>query len=319
MKNGALCISLDFEKYWGMHDIVDINESTVLFNNVQEVVNKMLDLFRKYDVHCTWATVGLLNFNSLEELLIASNDLEVNYEKKDYSPYPISKHYLNSEWTSQYLGQAEINRIKAEEGQELASHTFSHYYCMEKGQTTDNFIKDISLFKKYIGPVNSIVFPRNQVNKKYLSACFEGGIKTYRGNQQQWFWKNNTYDGETNFQKIIRTADAYLMLSKTHFTSWPEVNKPIDQLINIPANRFLKPFKYGKLIEQLKLRRIKKEMLRAAKTKSIYHLWWHPHNFSAHIDENFKQLEVLLKYYTNLHMEYGFQSLNMNEITSTIE
>ena len=60
-------------------------------------------------------------------------------------------------------------------------------------------------------------------------------------------------------------------------------------------------------------------MLKAAQTNSIYHLWWHPHNFTANIDENMAQLEALAIYYNELKKKYHYQSLNMYEITQKIE
>lgn len=55
-------------------------------------------------------------------------------------------------------------------------------------------------------------------------------------------------------------------------------------------------------------------MLYAAKNNENFHLWWHPHNFGINIEENMKNLEDLLKYYTYLNKKYKMKSKNMKEL-----
>ena len=54
-------------------------------------------------------------------------------------------------------------------------------------------------------------------------------------------------------------------------------------------------------------------MKHAAKNGLLYHLWWHPHNFGANTEENFKTLEEILKYYEFLNKKYGFESKTMKD------
>ena len=59
-----------------------------------------------------------------------------------------------------------ILKISKVTGQEIGTHTFSHYYCSEKGQSIDEFDCDIEsavkIAKKFDLDINSLVFPRNQ-------------------------------------------------------------------------------------------------------------------------------------------------------------
>ena len=319
MNKGALCISLDFEKYWGLHDVIDIHQHPTRFKPVSETVDRLLVLFNKYDIHCTWATVGMLNFESVDELAANTKDLSVPYANQNYSPFPIDKHRLESIDPENFQGVNEINKILEAPNQELASHTFSHYYCLEKGQTEVTFKQDIDLFNTHVKTnVNSIVFPRNQVNEQCLQLCSEADITAYRGNQNNRFWKNSDYGNESLVKKIGRTLDAYLKISKDSLIPWSDLKPQPDYPLNIPASRFLKPYRFSGFIESLKLKRITKQMTKAAKQNMIYHLWWHPHNFSTHPNENFEQLEHILKHYQNLKQRYGFQSLNMEEIHQTV-
>jgi hypothetical protein len=60
-------------------------------------------------------------------------------------------------------------------------------------------------------------------------------------------------------------------------------------------------------------------MRHAAINHRLFHLWWHPHNFGAHIEENQRFLERILDYYGELKQRYGMQSLNMGEISAELE
>lgn len=57
---------------------------------------------------------------------------------------------------------------------------------------------------------------------------------------------------------------------------------------------FLRPYSRSLAFgEPLKVKRILDSIEYAAKHSQIYHLWWHPHNFGLHIEENINQLEKI--------------------------
>jgi hypothetical protein len=317
MNRGTLCISLDFEKFWGVHDVSDINEVEQKMLKVSDIVSRLLKLFDKYEIHCTWAIVGLLNFKSVEELLSINNS--VCYINQKLSPFPLSKFNLSKFNSNSFLGFDDILNIKKAKYQELASHTFSHFYCLEIGAKSIDFMTDINLFKTHISnDIKSIVFPRNQIDSDCLKICKQNGIIAYRGNQPNRYWKNTAFSNEKITQKIGRTIDAYVKITKDNFIDWKELTYNNQGLINIFASRFFKPVQFPNFIEKLKVNRIKKQMLLSAKQNKIYHLWWHPHNFTTNTDQNFKQLEEILIYFTQLKKTYNYQSLNMNEIVNEI-
>ena len=88
---------------------------------------------------------------------------------------------------------------------------------------------------------------------------------------------------------------------------------------NVPASRFLRPYnaKLG-TFEPLKVRRIKNEILYAARNKELYHLWWHPHNFGSDMEQNLNNLEKILAFYADCHKNYGMQSYTMSEFSNLI-
>ena len=201
----------------------------------------------------------------------------------------------------------------------MGTHTFSHYYCWEPGQTLEQFDADMAMMGKVAEEnglkFESIVFPKNQVSENYLAICAKYGIKTYRGNAKKYFnetqnrWKELYY-------KIARLLDAYVNWGGNTSHSYASLQK--DTLpMNVPASRMLRPYmRRLRWLEGMRLRRIKKEMKYAAKHQELYHLWWHPHNFGADMDENFAFLEAVLRYYKECHADYGMESMTMNDFYS---
>ena len=218
-----------------------------------------------------------------------------------------------------HFGLPMIEAIAKVKGQEIATHTFSHYYCLEKGQTISNFEKDldaaIQIADQLKFSTESIVFPRNQYNDDHLNLLHKKGIKSFRGNEMHWMYRPRSRAEETKLRKLARLIDAYFKISgdNTHLLTQ---KKPI----NIPSSRFLRPFDPRlNFLESLRLNRICNEMTYAAKHNRLYHLWWHPHNFGKHIDENFAFLKKILEHFSNLKEKYHFQSLNMKEVVALID
>ena len=93
-----------------------------------------------------------------------------------------------------------INKTK---GQELACHTYSHYYCNEEGQTIQQFDEDLKSAqiiskKNFNVELKSLVFPRNQINKDYLDIVINNGFKVVRSNPNVWFWQKSCMQENRN-------------------------------------------------------------------------------------------------------------------------
>ena len=70
MKQGIFIISLDFELNWGVHDVFPLERYGENLLGAREAIPRMLELFQRFDIHATWATVGMLYFENKKELLI---------------------------------------------------------------------------------------------------------------------------------------------------------------------------------------------------------------------------------------------------------
>ena len=65
---GTLIVSLDFELFWGMLDVCPLEAYQDNVLGGRKAIPQMLELFRKYGIHATWATVGFLFAEDAREL-----------------------------------------------------------------------------------------------------------------------------------------------------------------------------------------------------------------------------------------------------------
>jgi len=157
--------------------------------------------------------------------------------------------------------------------------------------------------------LKSLVFPRNQFNEEYISAAKKSGIKVVRSNPDVWFWKEKF----SNIAPLARAWDTLFPINKT--LTFNDQLSYVDNVLLLPASRFLRAYTAKeKSVQQLKMNRIKAEMLYAAKNDRYYHLWWHPHNFGNAVKENLYYLEEVLIYFKDLNRTYDFPSMSMIEM-----
>src|SRR4051812_48957976 len=132
---GALVISLDFEQHWGMRDKRVLDEGLKeRLARVPEVVEGTLDTFQRHGVHATWATVGMLFCESPDGLHAAAPRLKPAYLHANLNPYgePVGPDERSD---PAHFALAMIRLVRSTPGQEIATHTFSHFYCLEHGAT----------------------------------------------------------------------------------------------------------------------------------------------------------------------------------------
>lgn len=304
------CISLDFEKKWGVLD-KDIPNYDRSIENVPEVINRLLCLFEENRIHCTWAFVGALlarDEKQLNEFLECADFL--TYFNRSLNPYFYFKD--NSFIKNLFSGCCELEEIKKVPGQELASHSFFHTYYNEPGINGEALFLESKLFDKYSSIIlkiicKGIVFPRNQVPKNLSDMPY----RYYRSNLDNVFDRGYSELELNFFNRALRLLDSIIPLRRFRSCAptFDEANK-----LSIPATRFLRPQTNIKIFNVLHLKRIKDEMTWAAKNNDLFHLWWHPHNFGADIDKNIFNLKEIISHFKYLEACYGMKSYNMSEI-----
>ena len=297
--------------YWGVSHSRSLKSYKENLDGVYTAVPRILDLFTKYNISATWATVGMImceNYNEWKELL---PEKLPNYSKLT-SPYDLD--LLVRENPKYFFALPLVKKILNTSRQEIACHTYSHLCCGEEGITIDHFLSDIkcaiSIAEKKNIELKSIVLPRNQVIKKYLTHLNEFGINVYRGNPKNFLYVNGHNARGWFFSRIIRVIDHYFPITNPLGNVSEEIGT---KLTNCPATIFLRPYtKRLSFLEPMKIRRIKNLMTKAAISKKNFHLWFHPHNFGVNIDQNILNLEKVLLHYKYLSEKYGMNNISMN-------
>lgn len=319
-------VSLDFELMWGMFDKVSKEQYANNILGVRKAVPELLSLFEKENIHATWAVVGMLMCRSKQELLSILPDeyLQPQYENMRVSSYTYIKTAdigKDEKEDPYHFAPSLVQDILSTPYQELASHTFSHFYCIDGKQNAPKiFEADLHTHKKISKTYNvtprSIIFPRNQPSDTALEACNKNDIATFRGTENHFIYKPRRDDTQSYPIRALRLLDAYLNVTGHNTYTLRLVQNTTPH--NIPASRFFRPYsKRLALLEKIRIRRIKDSMTHAAKHSEIFHLWWHPHNFGIFREENLRNLQEIIAHYNILKTEYGMQSKNMEEISET--
>jgi hypothetical protein len=259
-------VSLDFELRWGMTDVFGRDMSAYRSNllGVREIVPALIERFEKRGIHATWATVAALACENWDEYQAAA---------------PKAPHYLETSLaipsdlrTLDASGDLhfapELVSLIAHSKQELASHSFSHFFfgepgAMEKDARDD--AKAVSDFfqKKFKKRPTSLVFPRNQVAFGEIFA--EHGLRTQRSNPQNAIWDLPVELREWKPARLMRFAESFVGVTPARRAG-----------IYFPASSFVRL----QLPEPLfRLHRLAlARAARALRSHEYLHLWFHPHN-----------------------------------------
>jgi len=317
--NGYFLISLDFELQWGRFDkiVLDVARKKELENTLQ-LIPRMLNLFGENEIAVTWAVVGMMFNKSREEWINNTPKVIPDYTNQKLSPYQYFNSLKPDENLNKYFFASEIiESISNTKKQELASHTYSHYYCLEDGQSIEHFKAHLETVKSISNKMQSLVLPRNQFNINYYSVCKTLEFSTIRTNPSSWYWESNR---NSLLKRLFRLIDTFNFFSYTKCIHLDFFKKQKIQPYFLPSSRFLRSWVPKlKILNYIKLLRIKFEMTYAAKNKKYYHIWWHPENFGNHPNQCFNELKIIIDHYLKLQIKYGFKSVSMSEFGEIIK
>lgn len=317
---GTFIVSLDFELFWGMLDCCTLEEYQENVLGGRKAIPQLLNLFEKYGIHATWATVGFLFAENKQELqaYFPENKVRPSYGNPKLNPYGEFEKIGNDEKDAPcFYAPSLVRQVAQTAGQEIGSHTFSHYYCREKGQTPEQFCADMKAAKAIAQShgydLTSVVLPRNQCEPEYTQVLRECGFTAYRDEENDWIHEKVKF---RPLLRLLRLADVYVPLTG----QGGYVPKNENGIWNLVGSRMYKPiFMPLRFLERVKIRRIKRQMLHAAKHSLTFHLWWHPHNIGVRTGAHLEQLEEIFQYYGQLQETYGMQSRNMREAVAYME
>lgn len=315
--NSKFVISLDFELFWGMQDCIALDDYKDNILGGRNAIPLLLDMFKEYGIHATWATVGFLFGDSYADVkkYFPNDELKPHYTTKVLSTYHCFEEIGNDENSDPcFYGKSLIDLIADYPYQEIACHTFSHFYCREEGQTVEEFDADIKaavqIAKDKGFDLKSIVLPRNQCEDEYVQVIKKHGFTSYRDEENDWIHSKVKFGP---LMRALRLMDVYFPLTgQGGFL--PTYRNGV---VKLQGSRMYKPFfKPLSFLEGLKINRIKKQMLHCAKNNLVFHFWWHPHNVGVRTDFHLAQLKEVLEYYKELNHTYGMESLNMQELAN---
>ena len=315
--SGALVISLDFELHWGQPTLpLSDRGIRARFLRTRAVVRRLLGLFEECEIAATWATVGFLFAQSAEEIEEVRPRRLPAYRQAGLSSFDV-RVGTGEDDDPFHFAPSLVESIRCTPRQEIATHTFSHYYCLEEGQTKDDFAADLTAARAIAGrrgvQFRSIAFPRNQVNPAYRPVLIEHGITTYRGNPPGAWRAADSEESRAPARRVIRFIDSFAQWSSREGGGWDEIPGK-DGLANVRATSFLRPFDRRLApAEEIRFRRIRTTLERAARDGRIIHLWWHPHNFAAQPEYNLTFLRRILDVFATCREQLGMRSVSMSD------
>jgi peptidoglycan/xylan/chitin deacetylase (PgdA/CDA1 family) len=275
-------ISLDTELIWGYITYPLYNEVRLMKNDDTKgrgCIDTLLNLFEKHNIPATWAIVGHLFLDHCKKENGMLHRNMPRFKEDWYSSDPgtdIKRDPL-------YYGRDIVEKIISNRIEhEIGYHSFSHVIFSEcSREVAEAEIKEgIKLAKEFGIILKSFVFPNNKIG--HVDVLRENGFKIYRG--------ENLTRGNVNQNILIQKFNGGI----NKMIAAPAEPKWMDGIWEIPTSiLFCDP-----QIKFSVLPRAKLGLYRAIKSKKVFHIYLHPHDFlrySSLKDDLDKFLRIVAK------------------------
>lgn len=275
---GAFVISIDTELAWGEADRRGPAHTGRSYEREREVIGRILEVFDRHGISATWAVVGHLFLDGCQ--------------KGPDGPHPevarAGYDWLEGDWfdidpcssagdAPSFYGPDIVDAILAcPTPQEIGSHSFSHLIVDDPACSPEVFASDLdaaaSVAARRGVELRSFVYPRNGV--AHLEELAAHGFRSYRGRRA-----TPAFAGRPSWQRrVLYTADRVHPLRGS--AAYPARHEC--GLWNIPQSYYLfGPIKSRRLVPTSHQRRPVVRLRQAARHRSLFHMWFHPHNVIA--------------------------------------
>lgn len=287
LERGAFVISIDTEMAWGeAHERPRPGSSDDglaptggrTYEGERDAISSILDVFARYDIAATWAVVGHLFLDECHD--------------NGSGPHPEIVHpdydWIEGDWfdidpcTSirdhpSWYGSDIVDTILAcPVAQEIGSHSFSHLIVDDPACTHEVFSSELAAATSVAADrgleLRSFVYPRNAIAQ--VERLAENGFRSYRGTRP-----SPSFAGRSAWQqRVLRSVDHVYPLGG----SAAQPVRHASGVWNIPQSYYLfGPTPGRRLLPTFHRWRPIARLRQAARHRSLFHLWFHPHNVIA--------------------------------------
>lgn len=255
-------ISLDTELLWGYVRYPQHRAVKLLYEdekNGRGAIDALLQLFEKYNIPATWATVGHLFLDSCEcEDGIPHKNMP-RFKEDWYSCDPCT----NVQEDPLYYGKDFVNRIISSRGKhEIGYHTFSHVPFSECNHevATAELEEGVKIASKLGIALKSFVFPENKIGHEDILKSH--GFEIYRGHNV-----------------TTRNAHQSIPIWAVRFAASKIVAPPVEPvwrggIWELPSSMLFS----DPLFPSTLVLRAKKGIRKAIRHNKIFHVFLHPEN-----------------------------------------
>jgi len=292
---GKFVISIDFELGWGgVFNETIFNNNLELYKETRKAIDKIIELFEKYQISATWAFVGHLMLESCtkENNIKHPEIIRPNYswfDKDWFHDDPCGREEENSIW---YADDVLKKVMSCKVDQEVASHSFSHIIFGEEGCSKDcaesDIRRSVEVAEYYNIDLSSFVFPCHSEGHKDILKKY--GFNIYRSRGVKWHSKIRS-------NKLKRTA---LIIDKIFAIkpSTGSLEKDKYGLYYIPGNMCY--YRYDGWKNKLTYKSAVKQAIKgidsAIKRVEIFHFWFHPFEIAKNLSSSLNDLNEILSY-----------------------
>ncbi len=267
----TLVISLDFELAWGSFDHAYGPELLAMARWTHDEGGPLLlDQLTRNGLSATWATVGLLMGERLEDAA-ALTPWKTPAGRDWFSFVPVG---ATEESAPEWFAASFVRRLlAARPRQEVGFHGYSHVILgdprLPAARAREELLRCAELARRHGLERPSFVFPRNSIG--HLGELRAAGVLAYRGADE------------------LPVAPRHRLLRRLYMVGAdlaglaPSLTVPRDEagLVNVPGSlmvRYLQGWR-RRIPDASRLRRLRAGLRRlAASQGGILHVWLHPEN-----------------------------------------